>query len=184
MEIAKKLFTVEDYYRMAEVGILGPEDRVELIDGEILQMSPLGNKHIACSNRATMLFTEAFGRAVIVSVQNPLRLDTYNEPQPDIIILKPHPDFYESKRVSSEDALLVVEISDTSLVFDLKTKLAHYASSRVQEYWIEDLQHNLLLVFRGPAGSNYKESLTFRRGDRVSLLAFPDTTLKVEDLLG
>src|SRR5262245_10261079 len=113
IEVTKKLFTVDDYYRMADVGIIGPEERVELIDGEIIKMSPPGNRHIACVNRATTAFVERFGKRAIVSVQNPLRLNIYNEPQPDIVVLKPRADFYESTRLSPEHVFFVVEISDT-----------------------------------------------------------------------
>lgn len=182
-EVLPKKFTVEEYYRMAEVGILGPEDRVELIDGQILQMSPPGIRHVAASHRANTLFTEALGRRVIVSVQNPLRLDRFNEPQPDIIILKPVPDFYASRNSGPQDALLVIEISDTSLSFDRKVKVPHYAAKGVPEVWIEDLKHDVLLVYRDPAGELYDTNLTLRRGENISPLAFPDTVFKVEDLL-
>jgi Uma2 family endonuclease len=93
VEVTKKRFTVDEYYRMEDAGIFGPEDRTELIDGEVILMGAPGNKHVGACNRANTLFTEALGRRVIVSVQNPLLLDTYNEPQPDIIILKPQQDF-------------------------------------------------------------------------------------------
>jgi len=184
IEVTKKLFTVDDYYRMAEAGIIGPEERVELIDGEIIQMSPPGNRHIACVNRATTAFVEAFGKRAIVSVQNPLRLNIYNEPQPDIVVLKPRSDFYASTRLSPEHTFFVVEISDTSLAFDRKIKLVRYATFGVPEVWIEDLQHDLPLVFRQLEEQSYKSSLTLRPGDAVSPFAFPDTTFKVEQLLG
>src|SRR2546428_4017420 len=96
-EVTKKLFTVDDYYRMAEVGILNESDRVELIEGEIVQMSPIGNRHASCVDRATELFITAFKGRAIVSVQNPLRLDKYNEPQPDFIVLKHRSDYYSSR---------------------------------------------------------------------------------------
>lgn len=184
IEVTKKLFTVDDYYRMAEVGIIGPEERVELIDGEIIRMSPPGNRHVACVNRANTAFVEAFGRRAIVSVQNPLRLNIYNEPQPDIVVLKPRTDFYDSTRLAPEHVFFVLEISDTSLAFDRKIKLARYAASGVPEVWIEDLKHDRLLVFRDPEGKSYKSSLTFRQGDSISPLAFPDAVFKVEQLLG
>jgi len=183
VEVTKKLFTVDEYYRMAEVGIIGPEERTELINGEIIRMSPPGNRHIGSCNRATTLFTEALGRRVIVSVQNPLRLDRHNEPQPDIIVLKPQPDFYGSRRATPEDACLVIEVSDSSLAFDRRVKLPHYARTGVPELWIEDLRHKLLLVFRDPSNDSYQTSLTLRTGDTISPMAFPDVTFKVEDLL-
>src|SRR5262245_9761101 len=150
IEVTKKHFTVDEYERMAEVGILGPEERTELVDGEIIEMSPPGIRHASCCIRANTLFTEALGRRVFVSVQNPLRLDQYNQPQPDILVLKSRPDFYASRRPNPEDACLVVEISDSSLALDRKIKLRHYARTGVPEFWIEDLKRNVLLVFRLP----------------------------------
>src|SRR5438477_7424502 len=97
-EVTKKLFTVDEYYKMGEAGILGPEDRVELINGEILEMSPIGNPHVACVDRANALFAVAFVGKAIVSVQNPVLLNTYNEPQPDVVLMKARPDFYKTKR--------------------------------------------------------------------------------------
>jgi len=184
VEVTKRLFTADEYYRMGEVGILGPEERTELIDGEIIRMSPPGNRHIACVNRANAAFVETFGKRAIVSVQNPLRLNIYNEPQPDIVVLQPRPDFYDSTRLAPEHTYFVLEVSGTSLAFDRKIKLARYASFGVPEVWIADLKHHLLLVFREPAGDSYTSSLTLRRNDSVSPLAFPDAVFKVEQLIG
>src|SRR5262245_52917129 len=105
-ETKKKLFNVDEYYRMAEVGILKPSDRVELIDGEIIAMSPIGSRHAGCVNAATHAFTAAFQGRAVVSVQNPLRLNNFTEPEPDVVLLKPRPDFYRDKRVMAEDAVL------------------------------------------------------------------------------
>ena len=184
IETTKKLFTVDEYYRMADVGILGPEDRVELIDGEIIEMSPIGNRHLACVNRATETFIAAFKGRAVVSPQNPLRLSNYTEPQPDLVLLEPRSDFYASKRPVAEDALLVLEVSDTTLRYDWNVKLPHYAAAGVREVWIENLQEDLLLVCRDPSGNEYKTCLTLKRGDSVSLAVFPDVEFKVEDFLG
>jgi len=183
-EVTKKLFTVDEYYRMGEAGILRPSDRVELINGEIIEMSPVGNFHVACVDRANALFARVLEGKAIVSIQNPVRLGTYNEPQPDVLLLRPRPDFYASKKHTPEDVFLVIEVSDTTLSYDRDVKLAIYAISGVSEVWIEDLQHGLLLVHRNPADDLYKTCLTFRRGDSVSMTAFPDVVLKVDDLLG
>src|SRR6267142_2735002 len=107
IEISKKLFTVDDYYRMAEAGILTEDDRVELIDGEILQMSAIGSSHLGCVNRASTLFVESFGRRCVVSTQNPVQLSVWTEPQPDIVVLKPRADFYASKKPMAEDVLFI-----------------------------------------------------------------------------
>ena len=183
-EVTKKLFTVDEYYRMADAGILTEDDRVELIDGEIIEMSPIGNRHQACVNRANTFLTEAFGRTAIVSNQSPLRLSNYTEPVPDVIVLKPVPDFYASRPCVPEDVFFLVEVSDTTLRYDKNIKLLRYAAAGVAEVWIEDLTNDLLLVYREPAGDRFKTGLTFRRDDSVSPLAFPESIFKVEDLLG
>src|SRR5215471_16664738 len=104
-ETSRKLFTVDEYYRMAEVGILGPSDRVELIDGEIFEMSPIGSRHLGCVNRANRLFSAALGTRVVVRVQHPLQLSNYTEPEPNVVLLKPRSDDYASKKPWAEDAL-------------------------------------------------------------------------------
>lgn len=184
IEAAKKLFTVDEYYKMADVGILTPEDRVELIDGEIIEMSPIGNRHLGCVNAATEAFGAAFRGRAVVSVQNPLRLTNYTEPEPDIVLLKPRADAYRYKRPFGEDALLVLEVADTTLKYDRKVKTPRYAAAGVPEVWIQDLEGNVLLVFRNPSGNVYKTVLTLKPEESVSMLAFPDSVFKVSDLLG
>src|SRR5437870_5311061 len=137
-EVTKKLFTVDEYYRMLDVGIFTEDDRVELIEGEIIQMSPIGKKHASCVNRATDLFTAAFRGRAIVSVQNPLRLNTYNEPVPDIVVLKFREDYYETQSHTPDDTLFTVEVSDSTLRYDTKIKLPIYARTGVVEVWIEN----------------------------------------------
>ncbi|MBI4472982.1 MAG: Uma2 family endonuclease [Acidobacteria bacterium] len=135
-------------------------------------------------NRANTAFAEAFGRRAIVSVQNPLRLDIYNEPQPDIVVLRPRADFYASARFTPQDVFFVVEVSHTSLSYDRKIKVPHYAASGVPEVWIENLRQDRILVFRDPEGDSYQSSIVFGRRDSVSPSAFPEAAFKVEDLLG
>jgi Uma2 family endonuclease len=142
-EVTKKLFTVDEYYRMAEVGILNEDSRVELIEGEIIEMSPIGNRHAACVARAIKLFINQFGDRIVLNAQNPVRLSSLTEPQPDILILKPRADFYASKRVGPDGTYLVIEVSDTTLRYDRDRKLPLYAKSGVPEVWIEDLQSGL-----------------------------------------
>ena len=183
-EVTKKLFTVDEYYRMGEAGILHEDSRVELIEGEIIEMSPVGNRHIACVNRATALFTAKLAGKAIVSIQNPVLLSRITEPQPDVVLVRPRDDYYEAKRMSSEDTLLVIEVSDTTLRYDRNRKMPLYAKSGVPELWIENLQSNVILVYRDPGPTTYSTSLVLHRGDSISLLAFPDIAFKVDDLLG
>jgi Uma2 family endonuclease len=183
-EITKKLFTVAEYYRMAEVGILDSEARLELLEGEIVEMSPVGVRHINCVNRATNIFAKRLGDRAIVSVQNPLQLSEYTEPQPDIVLLKPNEDFYAQKKISWEDALLVIEISDTTIRRDRDVKLPLYAKAGVAELWIEDLKRDTIFVYRNPGPKTYATSLEFHRGDSISIGAFPDLIFQVADLIG
>jgi Uma2 family endonuclease len=183
-EVTKKLFTVDEYYKMAEAGIFDEDSRVELIEGEIIEMSPVGNRHIACVNRANKLFLTLLGDRVMVSPQNPVRLSNITEPQPDIVLLKPRADFYSAKRLSTEDTFLVLEVSDTTLRYDRNRKLPLYAKYGVPEVWIEDLQRGTILVYRGLKEGAYSNALAFHQGDTISLLAFPDIHFNVDDLLG
>jgi Uma2 family endonuclease len=184
IEAAKKLFTVDEYYRMAEAGILTQDDRVELIDGEIIKMCPIGNRHLGCVNGTNELFSAAFRGRAVISVQNPLRLSNYTEPQPDIVVLKSRKDSYRSKRPEAEDVLLVVEVSDITLSYDRNVKLPRYAISGVPEVWIENLENDQLLVFRDLAGDTYQTCITLHRGDSISMAVFSDAVFKVEDFLG
>ena len=184
-ETIKKLFTVREYHRMGEVGILGPEDRTELIDGEVIRMSPTGHRHAMCVSRVIHAFTVALPGKALVNPQNPLVLNDYSEPQPDLVLLKYRSDFYKSEQyVTPKDALLVLEISDSTLRFDLATKMPRYAAAGVSELWIENLIADELLIFREPTGEAYTTNLSLKRSDSVSLAAFPELLFKVEDLLG
>jgi Uma2 family endonuclease len=184
VEVQRKRFTVDEYYRMAEVGILDPDDRVELIEGEIIQMSPIGVRHGGCVNRATEFFVDLFKGKAVVTVQNPVRLNKYNEPQPDLTLCKWRADFYSSAHPRPEDILLALEVADTTLKKDLKLKLPIYARLGISELWIEDLRNDQLLVFRDPEGDKYRTHLVFTRGQALHVQAFRDTPIQVEQLLG
>jgi Uma2 family endonuclease len=184
IETTKKLFTVDEYYRMAEAGIIGPEDRVELIDGEVIQMSAIGHRHMTAVNRSNDFLTGAFRRRAIVSVQNSLRLTNYTEPQPDIVLLKYRPDFYKEKKFTTDDALLVIEVADTTIGYDRQIKLHKYAQAMVREVWIANLEDDVLEVYRDPAAGRFNISLILRRGESVFVLAFPETPIPVDEILG
>lgn len=176
-------FTVAEYYRMAEVGILAPDERVELLDGEIIQVSPIGSRHAACVDRVNQLFIPARPRA-IVRVQGPIRLDDYSEPEPDLALLRPRADFYAMGHPGPADVFLIVEVMDTSAASDRTVKLALYARAGIAEVWLVDLNRGLVEVHRQPSAAGFGEILTFRRGQTVSPLAFPDLALDVDVILG
>ena len=183
-EVTKKLFTVDEYYQMAEAGILRDDSRVELIEGEIIQMSPIGVRHASCVSRANKLLMTQLGDRIWLSPQNPVRLSNITEPQPDIQLLKPRADFYGSRHPVAEDTYLVLEVSDTTLRYDRDRKLPLYAKSGVPEVWIEDLEANQILVYRKPRGKRYLTSMIFNRGQQISLGAFPEISFNVDDLIG
>ena len=180
----RKRFTVDDYYAMGRAGVFGDGDRVELIEGEIIQLSPIGSRHQAIVDRLTHLFVSRMGDQAIVRVQGPLRLAPITEPQPDLQLLAPQDDFYAAAHPSQEEALLVIEVADTSLQFDRDEKALVYARRGVHELWIIDLRHERVLVMRDPSAAGYRQSQSVTRGESVSPQAFPQFAVAVEDLLG
>jgi len=179
----RRRFTVDEYYKMGKARILCEDERVELIEGDIIQMPPIGGPHASRVNRLNYQFVLALANRAMVTVQNPLRLNTESEPVPDVLLLKPRDDFYESHPTPS-DVLLLVEVSDTTLRYDLRTKVPLYARLGVPEVWVEDLRGDVLRVFRDPAPTGYGTSFTCGRGEHISPLAFPDLTFAVDDILG
>jgi Uma2 family endonuclease len=169
---------------MAKAGIFHEDDRVELIDGEIIQMPPIGRRHAATVDRVTFHFFRAFEGAVQVRVQNPIRLDEWNEPQPGVTLLRVRADFYTSGHPTSEDILLVVEVADSSAQFDRRVKLPLYARKGIPEIWLVDLRRETMAVHRDPAPDGYRTSTVLRRGDRIAPVAFPDREIAIADILG
>ena len=147
--------TVTDYYRMAEVGILDPEARVELIDGEIIDMVPPGSPHAATVHYLNEMLVRAVEGSATVLVQNPVRLGQYSEPQPDLALLRRRDDFYRERHPQPDDVLLIIEVAATSLRFDRDTKLPLYARHGIPELWLVDLGSRRLTRYRSPAHGSY-----------------------------
>ncbi len=180
----KRLFTSSEYHAMAETGILSEDDRVELIEGEIFQMTPIGSRHAGSVNRLTRAFTGPLGERAVVAVQNPIHLNDFSEPQPDFALLHPREDLYSGSHASPEDVFLLVEVADASLEYDRRMKIPVYARSGVPEAWLVDLVQNVVEVHRDPSSGGYRDVRKLRRGDRLSPLAFPDVVIPVDALLG
>ena len=180
---ARRRFTVDDYHRMAEAGILSERDHVELIDGEIVEMSPIGDRHVTSVNRCNRTFSRAVGDRALVSIQNPIDLDRFNEPEPDVVLLRPRADDYVGGKRGPADILLIIEVADTSLDYDRKTKLPHYSAAGVRETWLLDIPGSALEAHREPRDDGYALVRRYRRGERVSPEALPDIVVLVEDLL-
>lgn len=183
-EVIKKHFTVADYHGMAKAGIIRPEERVELIEGEIIQMSPIGHRHHVRVTRTNTLFVRAFGDRAIVSCQSSIELNRWTEPQPDLVVYKPRSDFYAAKKPTPDDVLLVMEISDTSLRYDRNIKIPLFAAAAIPEVWIQDVAEDIVYVYRDPRGRSYSTTFEVRRGNVISPLALPDIQFVLEELLG
>jgi Uma2 family endonuclease len=182
-EIQRHLFTVHDYHRMGSAGILGPEDRVELIYGEVVRMSPIGNPHNAACARALRAFVRAAGDDAIVLGQGAVRLNLYNEPQPDIALLKPRDDFYNKAHPGPADIFLLVEIAASSLRFDLQVKGKMYAEMGVAEYWVADLNQETVFAYSDPHEKAYRVMRQFQRGETLAPVLLPTCMIPVDSLL-
>ena len=182
-EIARRLFTVHDYHRMVDAGILCEDDRVELIHGEVLAMSPIGPRHSAAVLRANHGLSRIAGDHAIVGVQGSVRLDEYDEPQPDLYLLRPKDDFYASGHAGSPDIFLIIEIADSSLKYDQTTKRDLYAETGVPEYWISDLQNDCVVVYSGLSQKTYTKTRQFARGAIITPQLLPGCPIPVDVLL-
>jgi Uma2 family endonuclease len=184
-EPIRRRFTTAEYHAMAESGILAPDDRVELIEGEIWQMSPIGPPHVSRVTRLSYAFISNLKKeeALVIS-QSPIHLDDFSEPQPDLALLRYREDFYASKLPAAEDVLLVVEVSDTTIHYDRRVKMDLYARHGIAEAWLCNLPRATIEVYRAPSPQGYGEILTFRRGGRLSPLAFPGLVIEAEAILG
>jgi Uma2 family endonuclease len=169
----RKQFSVIDYRRMYESGILTEDERVELLDGEIYQMSPLGPLHIVLINRLAKLLMTLVGDAAIVSVQNAIQLDDYSEPQPDIAIVAPYVDSYEDELPRPTDVLLLIEVADTSLHYDREEKLPRYATAQIGEVWIIDAKSQVIEQYSQPIGDQYTQLHRCLKGQHIQSLALP-----------
>lgn len=183
MSVRVARFTVEQYDHMIRAGIFPPDYRAELIAGEIVEMSPIGPPHAACVGRLTRIFSRLLEEP-IVWVQNPIRLDDYSEPEPDVAVLKPRDDFYGKSLPTPADVLLVVEVSETTLDYDRKRKLPLYARAGVPEVWVVDLVGELVETFAEPSGDAYGLTGRALRGEELVASAVRGLRLLVSDILG
>jgi len=181
--LSQRRFSADEYEQMIAVGILAEDERVELIEGTIYPMSPIGSWHAACVKRLVRLFIERLGRSAIVGAQDPIRLSDESEPQPDITVLRPREDFYAGALPCSEDVLLVVEVAEASLFFDWTVKLPLYANAGIPEVWLVDLKHKVIERHTRPLHGRYAEAATFQRGEAIDSPAL-GLLVAVEDILG
>lgn len=180
----KHRFTVKDYYRMAETGVLAPDARVELLNGEIIDMSPIGPFHGGITNFLNALLSAKSAGRWQVAVQNPVHLDDHSEPQPDLVLLKPAADFYRRRHPQPENIFLLIEVSDTTLSTDQNEKLPAYGRAGIPEVWIVNLNEETVEVYREPHFAGYGSSRILRSGASASPAAFPDVTVNLRELFG
>jgi Uma2 family endonuclease len=177
----RRLLTVHEYHRMGEAGILTEDDRVELIEGELVAMAPIGSEHIAATNSLNRLLVLAVGDRGIVSVGNPVRLTQRSEPQPDFAVLKPRSN-YRTMLPRPEDTMLAVEVANTSLDYDRNVKLALYARSGIPEVWIVNLAAQEVEVYQSPIADSYTSIVRAGRSDTLTIKAIPGVLIPVGEI--
>jgi Uma2 family endonuclease len=176
-------FNVQEYYRMAETGVLRPDARVELLKGRIIDMSPIGPFHGGLINRLIRIFTKLSHGRWLASAQNPLRLDDQSEPEPDFMLLKPSPDDYTSRHARPDDVFLLIEVSDTTLDYDRDEKIPAYGRAGIAEVWIVNLTNATIEVYRDPHFTGYGSKTVLSAGDQIAPQAFPEAVADVGELV-
>lgn len=176
-------FSVDEWHRMGEAGLFDEDSRVELVDGEVVQMAAVGNRHLGTVNHLTRFLVEAAGDRAVVSVQNPVRLDDRSEPQPDVALLHPRADSYFSATPRPADVFLLVEVADSSLAWDRDGKAPRYGAAGIPACWIVDMVNEMILVLSGPGPHGFSDLHQARRGEHLAVPGLPDVTIRVDDLL-
>lgn len=179
----KHRLTVDEYYRMAEMGLLAPDARVELIEGEIIDMAPMGSDHAGVVNGLARRWFEAVGQRAFVRVQSAVRLDTASEPEPDLAIVLPRDDDYVTAHPSAADVLLLIEVADTTLRYDRDVKVPLYARHGIAEVWVVDLRNRELRWYRSPQAGGYADQGVERGAITMKLDALPDVALDLTGIL-
>ncbi len=175
-------WTVEEWHRLGEAGIFGEDDRVELLNGEIINMHAIGKRHAQAVTNLNADLAEQARRRFMVSPQNPVELDEMSEPQPDIVLIPWRKKAGETHPLP-EDVFLVIEVADSSLRYDRRDKMQAYAKAGIREFWIFNLEDNVIEVFRLPASDCFEETFQVGAGEKLSPLAFPDVVLAIDELV-
>jgi Uma2 family endonuclease len=179
----KHRFNVNEYYRMGETGVLPPNARVELLDGEIIDISPIGPFHGSVTKYLNRLFSNAAKDRWVTVVAGPVHLDDYSEPQPDVMLVKTTKDLYRKGHPQASDVYLLIEVADTSLMRDVNEKLPAYGRSGIAEVWIVNLNEETIEVYRQPNFTGYGNKTVLSAGDIAKPQAFPDVVVNVGDIL-
>jgi Uma2 family endonuclease len=183
MPVEFRLISVQDYHRMAEAEIFQPDERVELIAGQVIPMAAKGTAHSAAISRINRLLKSRLGDRVLLRLQDPIELDNYSEPEPDIALVKPDLLDYEDHHPTVLEVFLIIEVADSSLKFDCEVKAIAYAKSGVSDYWVLDVIARKLHVFRLPSSAGYQSETILLEKVAISPLAFPDCEIRIEEML-
>jgi Uma2 family endonuclease len=183
VEGRRPLFTAEDFYRMAEAGILAHDGHSELVEGEVLRVPPPGRRQAACVLRLAQLLWRRLGEDALVAVRDPLRLGSHSEPRPELMLLRPDPDYYAAGPPVPEDVLLLVEVTQSANEADRRVRMPLYGRFGVSEAWLVDLQAGTVHVYRDPSPAGYGTELPLSPGDATVLMAFPEVEIAVDEVL-
>lgn len=177
-------FSVDDYHTMIDLGMLRNVERAEIIDGELIETMPIGHAHASCVKTLSEILRDMLGKRVTYSVQDPIWLDEYSEPIPDLALLKRRDDFYRGRNPLAEDTLLLIEVSDSTLDYDRNRKLPLYARSSIPEVWLVNLQAGNIEIHCQPRDYSYAVVKIFRRGETIISEGFPDLAVSVDEIIG
>ncbi|HEY4688929.1 MAG TPA: Uma2 family endonuclease [Anaerolineae bacterium] len=184
VQLQRRLLTVEDYHLLIRAGSLGEDDRLELIEGEIIEMSPISPEHAARVKRLNRLFAHLLGKRALISVQDPIQLHAHSEPQPDLALLRLRDDDYAESHPGPNDVLLVVEVAETSASYDRDVKMPLYARAGIPEAWLVSLADQWIEVHQEPSPAGYLSMRKALPGSSVAPQALPDAALAVSEILG
>lgn len=184
VQFSRRHFNVAEYYRMAAAGIFSEDDRVELIEGEIIEMNPIGSRHAACVGRLTELLGRLAGDKAIVWVQNPVQVNDYSEPLPDVALLKRRDDFYAQANPQPTDVLLIIEVADSSVEYDHEIKIPLYARAGIAEVWLVNLPKDTIEIYTLPLDETYREIRLVKRGESLAAKSIPNLIIDADSVLG
>ena len=182
LTIPRRLLTLDEYHTMGAAGVLKEDDRIELIEGEMIEMAPIGSRHLAKVNRLARLLAQCVGDQAIISVQNPIALPPHNEPQPDLALLKPRADDYEGQLPGVDDILLVIEVADTTLAYDRDAKMPIYARHGIIETWLVDIQAQTVSIYQEPGKNSYRRLLAPTKNESITPSQLPNVVIRLVDL--
>jgi Uma2 family endonuclease len=177
-------FKVDDYYKMIELGMLKDYEKAEIIEGELIQKMPIGNRHAACVEKLNEILRDELGKSVSLRSQQPIKFDDFNEPETDLAILKRREDFYIQAKPTPKDILILIEVSDSTLKYDRDVKLALYAEAEIPEVWIVNLVNDIIEIHQKPNVGIYQLAKIFKRGETLTSEVLPDLSIAADEILG